>query len=137
MICLHGSWLYSDSSAKTRGFFLWAETDRSLDQSTRALPRLHPFSAAPRTLRRVLAELMPSAEFLVKRSAQEHTSTIWLPTRADAPQPSTPLLTHRDETTGPRLQLESWQVESLRFEPHDAPGLLATLPPDQEERPGV
>lgn len=155
MFILYAAWLYTSLGDKTRGLVVWAETDRTPDMSMRSLPRLHPFSASSRALRRILDEWMPSAEFLIKRLSADFTANLWLPSHEHAPQASSPLLAaQRTEFAGrqsrhsPLLKLESsnaarqprltaWQVEALRLEPHDALAFLAALPPDEDEMPGV
>jgi len=137
MFILHVGWLVSAPADKTRGLVVWAETDQKTDLSSRKGASAHPFSASPRALRRVLAEWMPAAEFLVKQRASDYTANVWLPSRDNTPQVSLPLLNVPQPDTNAAFKLAAWQVEMLRFEPDEALALLAALPPDQDEMPGV
>ncbi len=137
MFILHAGWLLTAPTDKTRGLVVWAETDHKADMTMRALARLHPFTAAPRALRRVLVEWMPAAEFLIKQRASEFTANVWLPSTDNTPQASLPLLNIAPQATNSALELAVWQVETLRFEPDEALAFLAALPADEDEMPGV
>ncbi|RIK22606.1 MAG: hypothetical protein DCC52_13645, partial [Chloroflexi bacterium] len=137
MFILHIGWLLTAPTDKTRGLVVWAETDQKVDMTLRALSRVHPFSASTRALRRMLAEWMPALEFLFKRRASDYTANVWLPSTPNSPQASLALLNLPDENTTAAPKLEAWQVEALRFEPHDALAFLTALPSADDETPGV
>ncbi len=145
MLILHGSWLFTAPTDQARGFVVWGETDIKADLTTRALSRIHPFSASAGALRRVLTEWIPASEFLIKQRASDpstllgtsFTANLWLPTTANVPQASLPLLNVPQKNTNDSLTLEAWQVECLRFDPADALAFLTALLLAQNEMPNT
>jgi len=137
MFILHCNWLLSAPTDKTRGLVVWAETDQKIDMTTRKGMQVHPFAASPRALHRVLVEWMPAAEFLIKQYASDSTVNVWLPSHENIPQASFPLLEVASKTTNAALELQAWEIETLRLEPHNALAFLAAIPSSQDETPGI
>jgi SNF2 family DNA or RNA helicase len=143
MFILHGSWLAASHDNKDRGFVLWAETGNpasvASEQPEGTLPRgahHHPFAAAVRDLRRAVRDFLPSHDHLLT-AATASAAAVRLPSTRSGPQTSPGLRTDGDSATPGKLKLAVWQVDAIRIPPQDILGLLAVLPGEDDETPGI
>ncbi|MBI5564969.1 MAG: SNF2 helicase-associated domain-containing protein, partial [Chloroflexi bacterium] len=147
---LHGAWISSTYHDKERGFMVWAETSdyappekplrkalRSARSAPRSAPRPHPFAAAIKSLRRTLLDALPAADVLVRGSAKDADAIVWLPSQADRPQASLPILIVDEDRAARSIKLAAWRVEALSVPPQDVFDLLVTLPADEDLPMGI
>jgi SNF2 family DNA or RNA helicase len=140
MFILHGSWLLTEPTDDERGFVLWAETNAPEETkrvTTTKGVRAHPFAAPVRALKRAALELLPGAEDILRGEAKAHPAVVQLPSTRTAPQSSPGLLRESEEGARARLKLAAWQVDALLIPPHAVPGLLVSLPPEDDSTPGI
>jgi SNF2 family DNA or RNA helicase len=132
MLAIHGVWV--DGTLN-----LWAEDSRlplSGPRSGRAaIPKAHPFAAAPDVLADVLAESGDGVADLVRKAADSEL-TLWLPGRSGSGPAASPDLITADDTGQPGpaspgavLSLAPWRIPTLSFDPGPALALLAELSP--------
>ncbi len=142
MDVLHGSWLIGSPTDSNSGLVLWGETNemRPVGRATSTRTQPHPFAASAAALWRAWLTLLPSAESLLKREAEEFTAVVWLPSTRAGPQESPDLV--RDQSAAAargtsRVRLVAWKVDALMIPPAIVPGVLAQLPPGTNTTPGI
>jgi SNF2 family DNA or RNA helicase len=138
MRILHGSWLLYNITASPGAFVIWAEAGEVAARRSRVRggARPHPFAATCKTLRTALLDLLPVAEVLMRSTTKDGRAIVQLPSTADRPQPSSPLL-FEEPLKRDKLQIKPWKVEALHFAPRDALHVLANLPSEEDTTPGL
>jgi len=144
MYILHGSWPISDHGDPESGFVLWAETSQPGSSPTvepkRTLPRSihpHPFAASAHDLRRVLRDVVSSADSVLKREAKPAAAIVRLPSTRSGPQVSPGLRRDDENESAGKVKLAAWQVDALCVPPQSMLGLLAALPGEDDDTPGI
>ncbi len=117
--------------------WLWGETARSS-----AVPLPPPRGRKPRQPRALSnpfdigAEALDEIAGLMDLAADVDRATLWLPSTAEGPVASSPVIEEPPDQTG-EVALRAWETTALGLEADDIVKLLTNCPPDRTFAPGL
>jgi hypothetical protein len=117
--------------------WLWGETARSS-----AVPLPPPRGRKPRQPRALSnpfdigAEALDEIAGLMDLAADVDHATLWLPSMAEGPVASSPLIEEPPDRTG-EVAFRAWETTALGLEADDIIKLLTNCPPDRTFAPGL